>query len=586
MSCFAEEVHRLFERCESWRLREAMHDYQRDAVQFLKDNPYSALFIDLGLGKSIISLTTILDLVGSFEIDCTLVIAPLRVASETWPTEIGLWHHTACLSYAHIRDEDLVETVNAAGAYARDLMKKHGVAHPHVQELVHQMRLEEVKRKAKKEKIDLRKNRALIKERFELVKESPLTAAEKKAFVDFARKKAAAKAVREHKERNPACVYIINREQVEFLVEAWGRDWPYRAVFIDESSSLKDHRTNRFKALAKVRRSGLIDRLHELTATPAAETYLHLFAQMYLLDLGERLGSNYTTFTERFFKHNKYNHTYKLLPGAEDEIAKLISDICLTMKAEDYLDLQKPISVLDRVELTPEQRKMYDILANDSVLELEDGVEIEAETAAALSAKLLQFTSGVLYETRMDFCPITDEGTKTRIVHPIHDHKIEKLRQLQEEACGEPLLVAYHLNSSLDRLRQAFPEAIVMDRQGKAVKEWNKGNIPMLLVHPQSAGHGLNLQYGGHQIVFFDIPWSLELYLQTIGRLARQGQVKAVVVHHLVVSGTIDEVVVECLQNKTDAQEKLFSMLKKLCKRRLKASRPEDLDSEMDQQAA
>lgn len=238
MTAFANEIRAKFANCEGWRLRAAMHDYQKDAVQFLKDNPFSALFIDLGLGKSIISLTTILDLIGSFEIDCALVIAPLRVANETWPTEIGLWHHTAGLSYAHIRDEDLVETVNAAGAYARDLMKHYGVGHPHVRDLVHQMRLEEVKRKAKKEKIDLRKNRALIKERFDLVKNDPLSAAEKKAFVDFARKKAAAKAVREHKERNPACVYIINREQVEFLVEAWGRDWPYRAVFIDESSSL------------------------------------------------------------------------------------------------------------------------------------------------------------------------------------------------------------------------------------------------------------------------------------------------------------------------------------------------------------
>ena len=564
MSCFAEEVHRLFERCESWRLREAMHDYQKDAVQFLKDHPFSALFIDLGLGKSIISLTTILDLVGAFEIDCALVIAPLRVASETWPTEIGLWHHTACLSYAHIRDEDLVETVNAAGAYARDLMKKHGVAHPHVQELVHQMRLEEVKRKAKKEKIDLRRNRELIRKRFELVKESPLTAAEKKAFVDFARKKAAAKAVREHKERNPACVYIINREQVEFLVEAWGRDWPYRAVFIDESSSLKDHRTNRFKALAKVRRSGLIDRLHELTATPAAETYLHLFAQMYLLDLGERLGSNFTDFTDRFFKHNKYNHTYKLLPGADDEIAKLISDICLTMKAEDYLDLQKPISVVHKLKLSDEQMALYRQLEKHSVVTLSDDIEIEAETAAELSNKLLQMSSGVLYEKRLEVDPITDEVVKTRVVHHIHDEKIEKLRQLVEEAAGGPILVSYYFKSSLERLTQAFPNAVVMDREGKAVKEWNAGRIPILLVHPQSAGHGLNLQRGGWRIVFFDLPWSLELYLQLIGRLARQGQKEIVIVNHLVVEGTLDEIVLECLLDKRDAQEALFALLKRL----------------------
>jgi hypothetical protein len=586
MSCFAEDIKARFARCESWRLREAMHVYQQDAVQFLKENPFSALFIDLGLGKSIISLTTILDLVGCFELDCCLVIAPLRVANKTWPDEIQMWQHTAGLSYAHIRDEDLVEAVNEAGAHARDVMKKYGPTHPEIQGLLHRLRLAEVKRKAKKEKLDLRKNRDLILRRFELVKDQPISASERKSVVEFARGEAAAKAVRDHKARNPACIYIINREQVEFLVEAWGRDWPYRAVFIDESSSLKDHKTNRFKALAKVRRSGLIDRMHQLTATPAAESYLHLFAQIYLLDLGQRLGNSYTKFTETYFKHNKYTFTYTLLPGADLEIAKQISDICLTMKAADYLQLQEPIPVIDRIELTDDEMGLYTTLELDSVVLLPNGAEVEAETAAALSAKLMQFASGVLYETRMDFCPITEIGTKVRLVHPIHDHKIERLRELREQSCGEPLLVCYHLKSSLERLKKAFPDAVPMDRDGKAVTAWNKGKIPMLLVHPQSAGHGLNLQYGGNQIVFFDIPWSLELYQQTIGRLARQGQTKAVVIHHLVMSGTLDEIIVECLQAKTDAQERLFSHLKQLCKRKLRRSTAKELDEEMDGLAA
>jgi len=562
MSCFSEQIRALFAECE--RCREDLHDYQDAAVEFLKKNPFSALFVDLGLGKTISSLTLILDLIAEMESECALVIAPLRVANQTWPTEIGLWRHTACLSWAHIRDEVLVDAINAAGAYAREMVKKYGLEDEFVRNLVHKTRLAEVKRKIKKQGYDLRKSRERIIAAFDKVKDTPVTVQEKKDCVSVARRLAARKAIREHKAANPACIYIINREQVEFLVDAWGDDWPYDTVVIDESSALKDHKTNRFKALAKVRRSGKIKRMHQLTATPAAETYLHLFAQIYLLDLGERLGKSYTEFTERFFKFNKYNFSYKLLPGAEEEIAELISDICMTMKAEDYLDLQKPISVVHKLKLSDEQMALYRQLEKHSVVTLSDDIEIEAETAAELSNKLLQMSSGVLYEKRLEVDPITDEVVKTRVVHHIHDEKIDKLHQLVEEAAGGPILVSYYFKSSLERLTQAFPNAVVMDREGKAVKEWNAGRIPILLVHPQSAGHGLNLQRGGWRIVFFDLPWSLELYLQLIGRLARQGQKEIVIVNHLVVEGTLDEIVLECLLDKRDAQEALFALLKRL----------------------
>lgn len=562
MSCFSEQIQALFAECE--RGREDLHDYQGAAVDFMKKNPFSALFVDLGLGKTVSSLTLILDLVTHMEAECTLVIAPLRVANETWPTEIGLWRHTACLSWARIRDEVLVDAINAAGAYARDMVKKHGLEDEFVRNLVHKTRLAEVKRKIKKQGYDLRKSRERIIAAFDKVKNNPVTVQEKKDCVSVARRLAARKAIREHKERNPACIYIINREQVEFLVDAWGEEWPYDTIIIDESSALKDHKTNRFKALAKVRRSGKIKRMHQLTATPAAETYLHLFAQIYLLDLGERLGKSYTEFTERFFKFNKYNFSHKLLPGAEEEIAELISDICMTMKAEDYLDLQKPISVVHKVRLDDEQMAMYRKLERESVVTLPSGVEIEAETAAELSNKLLQMSSGVLYERILEVDPITDEVVKRRVVHDIHNHKIEKLQQLVEEAAGGPILVSYHFKSSLEKLTKAFPNAVVMDKEGKAVKEWNAGRIPILLVHPQSAGHGLNLQRGGWRIVFYDLPWSLELYLQLIGRLARQGQTEIVIVNHLVAEGTLDELVLECLLDKRDAQEALFTLLKRL----------------------
>lgn len=507
-------VQALFKDVE--RGPEDMHGYQNTAVQFLIENPFSALFIDLGLGKTCISLSAIIELVSRFELDHALVIAPVRVANETWPTEIGLWRHTAPLSFVHIREDEVVEAVNAAG-------------------------------KAERQKIKAEKG--------------DLTSELSKARIKDARLKASRRAVRAHFKKNPATVHIINREQVEFLVEAWGRDWPYDAVFIDESSCFKDHTTNRFKALRRVR--PLIKRMHQLTATPAAETYMHLFAQIFLLDEGERFGRHITHFREEYFTYNPYTRSYKLRPGAEERIAAKISDICLTMKAEDYLDLEKPIPVMDWVDFSPEAMRLYRKMEEESVVELPDGEVIEAETAAALSQKLLQMTSGVLYQTVLEEA---DDGffKKKRVVHAIHDDKIEKLQTIVEEAKGETLLVAYWHESSLTRLQKAFPKAVVMDKEGKCIKDWNKGKIPVLLVHPASAGHGLNLQYGGRRIVLFDIPWSLELYLQLIGRLARQGQKHVVFIHHILVRGTIDEVVVQALMDKRDAQEILFRLLKRL----------------------
>lgn len=533
------DIQTYVEQCFTHVVRgpEHMHEYQLKAVKFMKDRPFSALFIDLGMGKTISSLTLIMELVSNFEANHVLIIAPVRVASETWPTEIGMWRHTAPLSYAHIRNEELVDEINAAGQAVRDAIKR------------------DVEEKA----LWSGKSRSEVKR---LVAEA-MKSENNKREVEQARLIASRKAVREHFRRTPATVHIINREQVEFLVDAWGRDWPYDVVFIDESSALKDHTTGRFKALKRVR--PLIKRMHQLTATPAAETYLHLFAQIYLLDLGERFGKGISHFREEYFTYNQYSRTYKLRPGADERIAEKISDICLVLKAEDYLDLEKPVSLIENVKLSPQQAALYKQMEDDYIVTLPTGEEVEAETAAALSQKLLQMASGVLYETVLE-----DVGNgdfkKRRIVHHLHDHKIEKLETIVEEAHGEPLLVAYWHDASLDRLKKAFPKAVVMDKKGECIKAWNAGKISMLLVHPQSAGHGLNLQHGGRRIVFFDIPWSLELYLQLIGRLARQGQKYVVMVHHLIAEGTLDEAVVEALREKREAQEVLFVLLKRLRK--------------------
>lgn len=570
MQSWSERIHAGFDNCILER--DQMHGYQDMAGEFLKKNPFSALFVDLGLGKTVSSLTVILDLVCAMETDCVLVIAPVRVANETWPTEITLWRHTAAMSMARIRDEDLVDAINTAGREARKILKQHGPNDPRVQAFIRRYRTLALRQRAKRLGYTSHAITAYGKAKIEDAMLNPVTPEEIKFFATYCRQEAAKKAVREHKARNPATIYIINREQIEFLVNAWGPDWPYDTVFIDESSSLKDHTTKRWKALRKVR--PLMRRMHQLTATPAAESYLHLFGQIGLLDMGERLGKTFKEYTDTYFNHNKYNFSYKLKDGAEELIAKKISDICLTMKAEDYLPLDTPISLVHSIELVGKEREFYEAMENDSVVTLADR-EIEAETAAALSSKLLQIASGVLYETYyLEDQDVGDDAsadlTKVKQVHHIHDHKITELKELVAEHEGENMLVVYHFKSSLARLQKAFPKAVAMDAAGTMVKKWQAGKIPMLLVHPQSAGHGLNLQSGGRHVVFFDLPWSLELYLQTIGRLARQGQKFVVYVHHLICKNTLDETVLACLREKRDVQEGLFSLLKRLAKRRLR----------------
>lgn len=506
------------------RGREDLHSYQADkAIPFLRDNPFSGLFCDMGLGKSISSLTVIADLIMELDLDCNdkvLVIGPPRVATNTWPTEITLWQHTAWLDHTVLYVDDDDPRVLAAGKTAFTDARYWGHS---TQEA------ESARGKAQTtEKERLRK----------------LLATDK------------------------STVHIVPSNWVEWLAEFHQHNWPYRTVFIDESSQFKDHTTGRFKALRKMRNTeGAITRLHILTATPAAESYIHLFTQIFLLDKGERFGTFITKYRDKYFTQNKWTRKYKLREGAEQEILAKIADICLVMKAEDYLDVAKPTIRQRYVRMNEREQALYDTLQTDFVVTLDNGAEIEAETAANLGAKLLQMASGALYETVETLNEVTGDIKRSKRTHAIHDHKIQELQQIVDEAQGATFIVAYHFQSSLERLKKAFPKAVVMDREGKCVKPWNAGKIPMLLMHPQSGGHGLNLQAGGHNIVFFDLPWSLELYLQLIGRLARQGQKHPVLVQILTTRGTVDEGIFQALQNKEDAQEVFFGLLKRLIRK-------------------
>lgn len=507
--------------------REQMHTYQNEGLQFLKDNPFSALFIDMGLGKTVICETLIADLLAEFDNDDKiLVVGPLRVATQTWPDEFRNWRHLAHIepTVIHIDDDD------PGIAVARSAGRALGRASS---------------------------NALFTSERTK--------DAEKAANAAVARWK---EARRGELATSKSSVHIISRDWLEWLVMFYkDRPWPYRTVIIDESSGFKDHRTTRYQCLQAVRedKRNLITRLHLLTATPAAETYEHLFAQLYLLDLGQRLGRSITGFRRSYMVENKYARKWELRPGAEDSILAKIADICLVMKEQDYLPREEPLFVERTVTMTEAQHALYTKLEADAVVTLDDGTEVVAESAAALSAKLLQMASGVLYDTKMVAgLEEEDDHVKVLKVHKIHDHKIDMLKQIVEESLGRPILVAYHFKSSKDRIRAAFKDVTFMDRDGKCVKKWNSGKIPMLAMHPASGGHGLNLQAGGHIIVWFDITWSLELFLQYNGRLSRQGQKHRVTVFLLVCRDTLDSVVVGALRSKEDAQNKLFRILKRM----------------------
>jgi SNF2 family DNA or RNA helicase len=537
-----------------------LHQYQIDAEKFLYENPFSALFLDTGLGKTAILLRLINRLVVNNECKRVLIIAPQRVANVTWPDEIAQWSFSAWISHTIIRDDDLVDSINKAGQLSRRLIKTDGHGAGRIALAKKRSRV-----KAFDDALEMGLDSSYVQKQ--------ISEAEKiveKKLVKKDRLVEAQKAVRRMLVERPAKIYLIHKEQVEFLVEAFGRDWPFDTVIIDESSSLKDHTTKRWKALWKVR--PLIKRMHQLTATPAAEGYQYLFAQIVLLDRGKRFGTTVTKFREKFFNQNFYTKKWEIREGSQDDITKLIADLCLVMKQEDYLDLEQPVVVKKKIHLSETQMAVYRKMEDDFLIEMEDGTVVEAETAAALSQKLLQMASGVVYDNILEEQENGDIK-KRRVVHHLHDDKIDALRQLEEEINGESMLIAYYHKSSLDRIMKAFPDAKPMDKAGKLIKEWNKGKVKKLLIHPMSDAHGLNLQKGGRHVVFFDLPWSYENYYQLYRRLARQGQKFLVMIHQLIAVGTIDEVVAECLDDKRDSQEIFFKMITAMRRRKAKNQR-------------
>lgn len=345
-------------------------------------------------------------------------------------------------------------------------------------------------------------------------------------------------------------VYLINRENVEWLVNHYQRKWPFKTVIIDELSSFKSSSAKRFKALRKVR--PFMERVIGLTGTPSPNSLLDLWPQIYLLDQGERLGKTITQYRNKYFipaqKNGHIVYSWQLIPGAEEAIYNKISDICVSMKAKDHLSLPLRTENIVEIELNKASWKKYKELEREYVLELEEA-DVVASNAATLSNKLLQLSNGAIYDENGD-------GRE------IHQEKLEALERIVEDAQGQSILVFYQYKHDLERIQKKFKQSKKLDVSAGDIHKWNEGEIPLLLAHPQSAGHGLNLQQGGHIIVWFGLTWSLEFYQQANARLDRQGQQQPVIIHHLVTKGTIDEQVIKALQTKEVGQEALMSAVK------------------------
>lgn len=353
--------------------------------------------------------------------------------------------------------------------------------------------------------------------------------------------------------QTPADIYVINRENVEWLVkhfEGMKEKWPFDMVVIDELSSFKSNKAKRFRALRKMRPQ--IKRIVGLTGTPTPNGLIDLWPQVYLLDQGERLGKTLTGYRDRYFLPDKRNRqvvfSYKPRPEAEDAIYEKLSDLCVSMKAADWLDMPERIDRTVPVTLSGAAMDKYQQLERDLLLPVSEDTDVVADTAAVLSNKLLQMANGAVYDER------------DRVLD-IHDEKLAALEDLVESANGKPLLVFYNYKHDLHRIQAKFKQATTLDT-AKDIERWNAGELPLLLAHPASAGHGLNLQQGGNTIVWFGLNWSLELYQQANARLHRQGQKQNVIIYHLVAQKTVDEDVMRAIKNKDLSQEALLAALK------------------------
>ena len=443
------------------------HNYQKYCIDKIVSTPATGLFLDMGLGKTVITLSAVRELkFNRFAVSKVLVVAPKKVAESTWSKEIDKWEHLKILSVSLILGSQ-TKRINAVNT--------------------------------------------------------------------------------------PADIYVINRENIPWLVDYHRNQWPYDMVVIDEFSSFKNHKAKRFKSLSMIRPR--IKRIVGLTGTPAPNGLLDLWAQVYLLDGGQRLGKFITHFREIYFEPDQRSrdriYSYAPKEGADDKIKNLIEDICISMKAEDYLELPDITYNTIRVSLDKKAEKAYKQLERDMLLQIDDQT-IDAGSAAVLTNKLLQLCNGAIYD-------------ENRNIIPIHNCKLETFIELVEGLNGNPALVFYNFRHDKERIKKVLSKMNLRVRDLKTPQDetdWNNREIDILLAHPASAAYGLNLQQGGNHVIWFGLNWSLELYQQANKRLHRQGQTEKVIVHHLAVAEGVDGDVLNALAGKETTQEQLLLALK------------------------
>lgn len=439
------------------------HEYQKTSMEFAENNPYCGLILDMGMGKTVSTLTVVESLLyDSFEADKVLVIAPLRVAEDTWSRETAKWEHTSHLTLSKVLGP-----------------------------------------RSKREK-------ALAED---------------------------------------ADIYIINRENVPWLVEYLGPKWDFDTVVIDELSSFKSWSSQRFKALRRVR--PLMKRVIGLTGTLAPNGYMDLWSQIFLLDRGERLGKTITAYRQQYFTPiQKGTFTdWVIKPGSPEEIQNKIKDICISMKARDYLPMTDAVYLDHPVKMSVPEAKKYKAMADDFIIQIAEE-DITALSAAALSNKLQQLANGAVYFEDGEFVEF-------------HKQKLKALEEIIESAGEEPVMVAYWFKHDLARIKKKIKGVRTLDGP-KDIADWNAGKIKVLAIHPASAGHGLNLQDGGHIIVWFGLTWNLELYQQLNARLDRQGQKSVVTIYRIITEGTEDLRILKALDRKDKVQETLKESIKAL----------------------
>ena len=442
------------------------HEYQKKATQFIIDNRYCALFLDMGLGKTVSTLTAIDILKNDYlEIDKVLVVAPKSVALNTWSGETAKWDH-------------------------------------------------------------LKKLRISV---------AMGTAAQRTKAIE-----------------RDADIYVTNRDNVKWIVDYFKKEpWPFDTVVLDESSSFKNPSSQRFKALRKIRPQ--LRRVIELTGTPSPNGLMDLWPQIWLLDMGERLGRTLGSYRSEFFTAGRRNgavvYDWIARPGARQRISKRLADISMSMQASDYLDMPDVIDGGLTLALPPDEMRDYLAFQREQLMQL-DNTDIEAVTAAALTNKLLQYTGGALYDDQ----------------HNWHEVSTAKLEALQDivDSTDESVLIYYQYQSEKDRILKMLPDAVTFTGEPELLESWNAGKIRLMLAHPASVAYGLNMQAGGHIIVWYTPTWNLELYMQANARLHRQGQTKPVVIYHLIAAGTIDERVMQALNCKNGSQAALLKHIKEL----------------------